>query len=130
MLQDRDRRAECRPSRVNAELPVLGRTSTLFRLLSETLLRVPEGSQCRARLQPSCPGGMLNRTFSRPVSRSLTAMASGSKSYGNRYSTPVKPASLAASKRSRNGTSVNTIDRLAANLGMLHFLCLLFAVVV
>jgi hypothetical protein len=37
---------------------------------------------------------------------------------GNQHSTPPNPARAAAAKRSRNGCSVNSIDRLAAKPGM------------
>src|SRR5690606_7511725 len=37
---------------------------------------------------------------------------------GKRYSTPLKPASAAAWKRSRKGTSLNSMVRLALNLGI------------
>src|SRR5437867_8988396 len=38
--------------------------------------------------------------------------------YGNRYSTALKPAFAAASKRSRKSTSLKSIVRLAASFGM------------
>src|SRR5258705_10083938 len=45
-------------------------------------------------------------------------MTSGVWSYGNRNSTAENPACAAAPKRSRNGTSVNIIERFAANFGI------------
>ncbi len=41
---------------------------------------------------------------------------------GNRNSTPPKPASAASLKRSRNGTSLNIVDRLAAKRGIIYLL--------
>src|SRR5262249_45182884 len=41
-----------------------------------------------------------------------------SYAYGKRYSTPVNPARAAAANRSRKSTSLNSIVRLAASLGM------------
>src|SRR6266540_2505511 len=64
------------------------------------------------------PGGMLKRTLRRRAARSRAATSSGGWSYGKRNSTASKPASAAAVKRWRNGTSLNIIVRLAANLGI------------
>src|SRR5512133_256129 len=64
------------------------------------------------------PGGRLKSTVSTPASRAARATSSGRCSYGETNSTARKPARAAASKRSRNGTSVKSIVRFAAKRGM------------
>src|SRR3954470_20344738 len=64
------------------------------------------------------PGGRLNSAWVRPLRCSRSPTTSAGWSYGNRNSTAVKPAFAAASKRSRNGTSLNIIVRLAAKRGI------------
>src|SRR3954470_7040178 len=71
---------------------------------------------------PQSPVGRLNRTWVRPFFFSLAATTSGGWSYGPIYSTPLKPARAAASKRSRNSCSPKSIERLAEKRGMLLLL--------
>src|ERR1700712_5791250 len=68
------------------------------------------------------PAGRLNSTWVRPLASSSDLICAELKSYGNRYSTPLKPALAAASKRCRNSSSVNSIDRLAHKRGMTYSL--------
>src|SRR4029450_1903698 len=63
------------------------------------------------------PAGRLCSTCVSPCWCNCSRSSALSKSYGNRYSTPLNPAALAAAKRSRNGCSPNSMVRLAANLG-------------
>src|SRR5579863_2149768 len=67
---------------------------------------------------PQSPGGMLNRAWVRPSPSSRLRSSAAGCSYGNRNSTPSKRALRAAAKRSRNGTSLNIMDRLAASRGI------------
>src|SRR5687768_1975535 len=64
------------------------------------------------------PIAALNSTTWRSCSRMRAATSSTENSYGDMNSTPRKPARAAAPKRSRNGTSLNIIDRLAAKRGI------------
>jgi len=64
------------------------------------------------------PEGRLNSTWRKPLTSSRRFNSAASYGYGKRYSTNSKPASRASAKRSRNGASVNSIVRLAANLGI------------
>ncbi|MNP18575.1 hypothetical protein D3C76_1110630 [compost metagenome] len=64
------------------------------------------------------PAGRLNNTWVRPWASSCCLISVTLKSYGKRYSTPLKPASDAALKRAKNSCSVNSIERLAAIRGM------------
>src|SRR5437868_120777 len=64
------------------------------------------------------PAGRLCNTCVSRCCASFSASSSFGYAYGNRYSTPVKPAVAAASKRLRKSTSLNIIVRLAASLGM------------
>src|SRR5258707_595293 len=73
---------------------------------------------------PQLPAGRLCSTWVSPCWCNCSRNSALSKSYGNRYSTPPKPAALAAAKRSTNGISANSIVRLAANLGTVRFLVL------
>src|SRR3954447_261251 len=68
------------------------------------------------------PAGRLNSTCARPFFFSRAATTSGGWSYGPIYSTPLKPARAAASKRSRNSCSPKSIERLAEKRGMLLLL--------
>ncbi|MNJ73798.1 hypothetical protein D3C77_706390 [compost metagenome] len=58
------------------------------------------------------------------MASSCCLISAALKSYGKRYSTPLKPASAAALKRARKSCSVNSMDRLAAKRGMLCLLAL------
>lgn len=64
------------------------------------------------------PAGALNSAWVSPAERRAAATSAAGYSYGKRYSTPVKPASAAAAKRSRKGRSVNIMLRFAANCGI------------
>src|SRR4029453_1491512 len=68
------------------------------------------------------PAGRLCSTCVRPCWCNCSRSSALSKSYGNRYSTPLNPAALAAAKRSRNGCSPNSMVRLAANFGTVDLL--------
>src|SRR5215203_5862511 len=71
---------------------------------------------------PQLPAGRLCSTCVSPCWCNCSRSSALSKSYGNRYSTPLNPAALAAAKRSRNGCSPNSMVRLAANLGTIILL--------
>src|SRR5688500_990268 len=62
---------------------------------------------------------MLCSTTSTPAARARAASSAAGNSYGYWYSTARKPARAAAAKRSRNGISLNRVDRLAASLGII-----------
>src|SRR3954471_15969085 len=64
------------------------------------------------------PGGRLCSTSFRPLASSRALISAAGNGYGKRNSTSRKPARAARSKRSRNGTSLKSIVRLAANRGM------------
>src|SRR5471032_2734314 len=64
------------------------------------------------------PAGKLNSTWVRPLASRCALISAELNSYGNRYSTPWKPASAAALKRARKSCSVNSMDRLAAKRGI------------
>src|SRR5215213_9426910 len=68
------------------------------------------------------PAGRLCSTCVSPCWCNCSRSSALSKSYGNRYSTPLNPAALAAAKRSRNGCSPNSMVRLAANFGTIILL--------
>src|SRR6185312_10295955 len=64
------------------------------------------------------PAGKLCSTSAKPWASRRFLMSAASNAYGNRNSTAVKPALAARSNRSRKGTSVNSIVRLAAIFGI------------
>src|SRR6266478_2815475 len=68
------------------------------------------------------PAGRLIKTCVRRFFSKRSTSCSFSYGYGKRYSTALKPALAAASKRSRNSTSLNVIVKLAANLGIASLL--------
>ena len=108
----------CRPGSSAGRRPGPARSRSPARRPRGTRRPDPGGTRCRARPCPSRPRAGCGARAPGRWRAGDARMSRASKRKETGIPAALKPAWAASSKRSRNGCSVNSIVRLAANRGM------------